>query len=451
MPTVRFDRGTLVLEHFDAADTPDGFVFDERIRRWRGPAIRYHDVVMDLHRSGEPYNDEAREYRTLDRPHRTTREPRDYQLEAVDAWWAAGRRGVVVLPTGSGKSFVAELCIARSKRSALVVAPTIDLVGQWYDILRRAFGEPIGILGGGVHDVQDITISTYDSAYLYMDRYGARFGLVVFDEVHHLPGATIRSASEMAIAPFRLGLTATPERTDGGHEALDALVGPIVARREINELSGEFLADYHTELIEVHLDDDQRAAYDAARAEFRMFVEVRNIRMGGGGWHRFLREAARSEEGRAAFQAWRQSKRILQEAPQKLAVLAELLRRHAGQRTLVFTNDNATVYRISRALLLPSITHQTDVKERRRLLEAFGEGVLPVLVTSRVLNEGVDLPSAEVAIVLSGTGTVREHVQRLGRILRRGDGKSAVLYEVVVADSTEMGTSQRRRDHVAYR
>lgn len=451
IPTVRFDCGTLVLEDFEPGAIPDGFVFDERIRRWRGPARRYHDVVMTLHRSKAPYNDEARAYADLERPHRTTREPREYQLEAVDNWWKAGRRGVVVLPTGAGKSFVAELCIARAQRAALVVAPTIDLVGQWYDILKRAFGDPIGILGGGVHDVQDITVSTYDSAYLYMDRYGARFGLVVFDEVHHLPGASIRAASEMAIAPFRLGLTATPERTDGGHEALDVLVGPVVARREITELSGEFLADYRTELIEVHLDDAQRQAYDDARAEFRLFAEVRNIRFGGGGWQRFLREAARSEEGRSAFRAWRETKRILQEAPEKLDILAELLRRHAGQRCLVFTNDNATVYRISRALLLPSITHQTDVKERRRLLDAFGEGTLPVLVTSRVLNEGVDLPSAEVAIVLSGTGTVREHVQRLGRILRRGDDKSAVLYEVVVADSSEMGTSQRRRDHAAYR
>ncbi|MCB9677177.1 MAG: DEAD/DEAH box helicase [Alphaproteobacteria bacterium] len=450
-PLVRFDQGTLVLEDFDAPDIPDGFVFDERIRRWRGPGYRYHDVVMGLHRSKQPYRDEARAYEALDRPHRTARTPRDYQQEAVEAWWRSGRRGVVVLPTGAGKSFVAELCIARANRAALVVAPTIDLVGQWYDGLKRAFGEPVGILGGGVHEVQPITVSTYDSAYLYMDRYGARFGLVVFDEVHHLPGPALSTAAEMLIAPFRLGLTATLERPDGAHGDLDALVGPQVYRREITELSGEFLADYTTELVSVELSEAERIAYDEARAEYRMFVEVNNIRMGGGGWQRFLREAARSSEGRRAFHAWRESRRILHETPAKLEVLAELLRRHAGQRVLVFTNDNATVYRISRALLLPTITHQTDVKERRALLDAFADGTLPVLLTSRVLNEGVDLPSAEVAVVLSGTGTVREHVQRLGRILRKVDGKSAVLYEVVVTGTTEEHTSQRRRDHVAYR
>jgi len=451
-PLVRFDQGTLVLEDFPATQIPDGFVFDERVQRWRGPGIRYHDVVMELHRSKQPYRDEARAYEPLDREHRTGRVPRPYQSEAVDTWWSAGRRGVVVLPTGAGKSFVAELCIARANRSALVVAPTIDLVSQWYDGLRRAFGEPVGILGGGVHEVHPITVSTYDSAYLHMDRYGARFGLVVFDEVHHLPGPAMSSTAEMLIAPFRLGLTATLERADGAHGDLESLVGPTVYRREITELSGDYLSDYSTELVQIELSDAERQAYDDARAEYRMFVEINNIRMGGmGGWQRFLREAARSTEGRKAFRAWRESRRILQETPGKIEVLAELLRKHAGQRVLVFTNDNATVFRISRALLLPSITHQTDVKERRALLDAFTDGSLPVLLTSRVLNEGVDLPAAEVAIVLSGSGTVREHVQRLGRILRKVDGKSAVLYEVVVSGTTEERTSQRRRDHVAYR
>ena len=116
----------------------------------------------------------------------------------------------------------------------------------------------------------------------------------------------------------------------------------------------------------------------------------------------------------------------------------------------MFTNDNATVYEISRRLLLPAITHQTDLKERRAMLAAFADGRLPVIVTSKVLNEGVDIPSADVAIVLSGTATVREHVQRLGRILRKQEGKQAVLYELVVEDSAEERTSARRREHAAY-
>ena len=118
---------------------------------------------------------------------------------------------------------------------------------------------------------------------------------------------------------------------------------------------------------------------------------------------------------------------------------------------LIFTSDNETVYRISRRFLIPAITHQTKVKERQELLAAFNAGEYPFLVTSRVLNEGVDVPEANVAVVLSGSGSVREHVQRLGRILRRVEGKHAILYELVAERTGEEYASSRRRRHSAYR
>jgi len=447
---VRFDRGTLLLEGVPAAEVPDGFVHDPRVGLPRGLAIRYRQIVQDWHQRGLAWRDEARTYGVLDRQHLSDRTPRDYQQEAVEAWRQRGRCGTVVLPTGAGKSFVAELCIADANRSALVVAPTIDLVGQWYDQLRRSFGDPVGVLGGGVHEVADLTVATYDSAWMHMERYGDRFGLLVFDEVHHLPGPSFAAAAEQAIAPFRLGLTATLERPDGAHERVSELVGPVVYRREITDLAGDFLAEYRTERLTVHLSADDRRAYEAARQVYAEFLADAGIRVGGpGGWQAFLRAAARSRRGRRALKAWRESRDLLHGAPAKLRVLEELLRRYRDRRILVFTHDNATVYRISRSLLVPALTHQTDVKERRALLRAFEDGSLPVLVTSRVLNEGVDLPAAEVAIVLSGTGT--EHVQRLGRILRPREGKQAVLFELVVAESAEERTSERRRDHIAYR
>lgn len=448
---LRWDRGTLLLDGWPADEAPPGFVWDPRVRMPRAPASRYHDVALDLHRRRVPFRDEARGYATLAREHLSGRDPRPYQREALEAWRAAGRRGVVVLPTGAGKSFLAELCIADAARSTLVVAPTLDLVGQWYDQLRRAFGDPVGILGGGHHEVCDITVSTYDSAWLHVEKYGHRFGLLVFDEVHHLPGESYALAAEQSIAPFRLGLTATLERPDGFHDRIGTLVGPVVYRREITDLAGEFLSEYRTEVLQVHLSADDRDAYERARATFRGFVEEQGLRLGGaGGWQQFLRVAGRSKAGRAAFKAWRDSRRLLEGAPAKLRLLEELLRRHARSRVIVFTNDNATVYEVSRRFLVPAITHRTDIKERRALLAAFSAGEIGVLVTSRVLNEGVDLPAADVAIVMSGTQTVREHVQRLGRILRKQDGKQAVLYELVVAESTEERVSERRRAHAAW-
>jgi superfamily II DNA or RNA helicase len=169
------------------------------------------------------------------------------------------------------------------------------------------------------------------------------------------------------------------------------------------------------------------------------------------GWRQFLMAAARSKDGRAAFKAFLESKRIAHCTERKLELVESLIHEEWGRRTIIFTNDNDTAWRISRRLLAPCITHHTDTKERRAWLDAFGAGDITILVTSRVLNEGVDLPSAEVAIVVSGTGTVRESVQRLGRILRPGPNKQAVLYELVTEGTAETFTSERRREHDAYR
>lgn len=145
--------------------------------------------------------------------------------------------------------------------------------------------------------------------------------------------------------------------------------------------------------------------------------------------------------------AHREAKEIALGTDGKLRILANLISEHYPERTLIFTADNATVYRISQEFLIPAITHQTPVKERHEILMRFREGEYKSLVASHVLNEGVDVPAASVAIILSGTGSAREYIQRLGRVLRKGKGKDKIarLYEVVAEDTSEEGTSARRR------
>ncbi|PMB19684.1 helicase, partial [Fischerella thermalis CCMEE 5319] len=151
--------------------------------------------------------------------------------------------------------------------------------------------------------------------------------------------------------------------------------------------------------------------------------------------------------GRRAMLAHRQAKEIAVGTDGKLRILANLLAKHYPERVLIFTADNATVYRISQEFLIPAITHQTPVKERHEILTKFREGEYKTVVASHVLNEGVDVPAASVAIILSGTGSAREYIQRLGRVLRKGQDnhKQAILYEVVAQDTAEEGTSARRR------
>jgi superfamily II DNA or RNA helicase len=169
------------------------------------------------------------------------------------------------------------------------------------------------------------------------------------------------------------------------------------------------------------------------------------------GWQDFIIRSSRSDEGRRAFLAYRRQKQLALAAERKLELLEHLLHAHRRDLTIVFTEDNATVYQIAERFLVPAITHQTKVKERSAILRAFSAGELGVVVTSKVLNEGVDVPEANVAIILSGSGSVREHVQRLGRILRKREGKRAILYELISADTAEERTSAKRREHRAYR
>jgi superfamily II DNA or RNA helicase len=254
------------------------------------------------------------------------------------------------------------------------------------------------------------------------------------------------------LAPFRLGLTATLERADGREAVLSALIGPVVYRKEIVELSGEYLSDYETERVTLSLSPSEREEYDAERAVYIGFIRSQGIRMNGPqGWMEFVQRSARGAAGRRAMQAYRRQRALALAAPGKLEYLELLLQAHRCDLTLVFTEDNATAYEISRRFLVPAITHQTKVSERSEILERFSKGHYNVIVTSKVLNEGVDVPEANVAVILSGSGSVREHVQRLGRILRQREGKRAHLYELVSAGTTETYTSARRRDHAAYR
>lgn len=447
-----FDEGTLVLLDVEAGFEPPGpFVWDSRVGRWRAQAHRYREVVEASKAGGCDFKNTVPRYNRLKLNFRPQHEPHPHQAEALEAWRRHGRRGVVVLPTGSGKSYLALMAIAEVSRSALVVAPTIDLMNQWYDLLTDAFGREVGILGGGYHELDDLTVTTYDSAYMHMDRYGNRFGMLVFDEVHHLPGETYSHSAEMAIAPYRLGLTATLERPDGRHLLLHGLVGPTVYEKGIRELSGDYLSEYGTERIEVNMVAEEREEYEAARKTFTAFLDSKNLRLGTmDGWQNFVRLSARSSQGRRAMLAYRRYRKLALGTSAKLRVLEDLLKRHPRDRILIFTNDNETVYTISQAFLIPAITHQTRTRERRELLQGFNRGDYLALVTSRVLNEGVNVPEANVAVVLSGTGSIREHVQRLGRILRRREGKQATLYEVISKNTVEDAISRRRRRHDAY-
>jgi len=453
-----YHLGTLVLRGAEDLSEPVrammaelGFVEDARIHALRGPAAAYREAALLLSR-----NDGVDEARGFERWQgdilRSRFEPYPHQREALDAWWDEGGRGIVVLPTGTGKTFLALLAMTRVARDTCIVVPTLDLMSQWVTVLRGRFDLPVGMVGGGEHDLQPITVITYDSAARKIDRIGDRFGMLIFDECHHLGGPIYQAIAEQSLAPFRMGLTATLERPDGGHEEIIERIGPVAYFAPVKEMSGTVLAPYHTVRMEVELTDEESLRYQEARDAYLEFCRRNRIFIGRPqGWARFLQLAFRSPEGKAAWESYRTQKEIPLTSTHKGEVLETLLLQHREDRILIFTHVNELAYRISRRHLLPTITHQTPPKERTRILERFGTGEYRAVVTSKVLNEGVDVPEASVAIVVSGSASQREHIQRLGRVLRKGSGgKQAVLYELITRGTHEEGMSQRRRNRAYF-
>src|ERR671933_1594815 len=387
MIELSYESGTLIAS---GDRPPEPFVWDGRTEQWRAPAGAYREAVLTLRGSGTPYRDRAASFEKLSLESRVAMEPRPYQREALGAWRRGELRGVVVLPTGAGKTAVAVRAIERTGRSTLVVVPTLALLKQWYSILSDSFGASvsIGLLGGGYHEVTPLTVTTYDSAYIHAERYGDRFALVVYDEVHHLPAEKYAMIPKMLLAPYSLGLTATPERSDGGHELLPELVGPMIYRRSPDDLAGTYLAPYDVVRIPVKLTAAERVEYAEADAVYRDFLQKhRLVVRSPEDWQRFIMVASTSHSGgREALLAARRRREIQEGAMRKVATLETLLRRHWDDRCLVFAKSVEEVYSLSRRFLIPGVTYETPARERKEILDRFREGRYRAVIASDVLN-----------------------------------------------------------------
>jgi superfamily II DNA or RNA helicase len=439
-----FEEGTVRLAGDAPADLP-GVETDDRSKSARAPAYRYAALRDALDERGLACDDSVLDTAAVDLS--TTYELRGYQQAALDAWRDADQRGCLELPTGSGKTVIGIAAMVGLGVPTLVVVPTIDLLEQWQRELETEFQRPIGRLGGGEQRVERVTVATYDSAYLRADELGDRFGLVVFDEVHHLGSEGYRDIARLLAAPARLGLTATFERPDGAHEVITDLVGPLVQRVDVDDLAGEHLADYDIKRIAVALTDDERERYEAHQGTFTDYLKQSNISLrSGSDYQELVKRSGTDPRAREALLAKQRAREVMMNANRKVERLADILDRHREDRIIVFTAYTDLVYRLSERFLLPAITHETGASERREILERFREGTYSRVVTANVLDEGVDVPDANVAVVLSGSGSEREFTQRLGRILRpKSDGSRALLYELVTEETAEERVARRRR------
>jgi superfamily II DNA or RNA helicase len=444
---LRFDRGTILLteppKDLNLGAAP-AVLWDSRVGAHRAPASRHAELSSWLRVAGIEFEDIALTP-GLSTDAWSAVELRPYQEAALSAWELSHRRGIVALPTGSGKTRLAIDAIRRTGLSALCLVPTRVLLDQWSREIATMYEGTVGRYGDGARHLAPLTVATFESAYRHMAHLGDRFGLVIVDEVHHFGAGLRDEALEMMIAAARLGLTATPPRDAAVLARLAELVGPTIFELAVADLAGGFLASFDAITLHLELSSDERSAYSALHALFSaVHAEFRRLAPEAS-WADFTRHAAGSPEGRRALAAWRQMRRLLAFTQAKRYALRSLLGRHRSSRTLVFTADNDTAYAIAREHLVMPLTCDIGRRERDEALDAFRRGHIRTLVSARVLNEGLDVPDADVAIVVGGALGEREHVQRVGRLLRPGQGKRALVYELVTRDTVEVGQAHRRR------
>ncbi len=389
-------------------------------------------IKQELLRFGYPVEDRAgfREGAPLPMTlHETTRAEksfalRPYQKQAVQAFWASGN-GVVVLPCGAGKTVVALGVMAQAQTNTLILATNITAVRQWIEEIKDKLAidaSHVGEYSGERKEILPITVSTYQ--ILTYRRQGKEFphfhlfdasnwGLIIYDEVHLLPAEIFRKTSELQTRR-RLGLTATLVREDGKEGEVFTLIGPrrFEAPWRMLEAQGWIAA---ASCIEVRL-----ALPDDQRIEYAMAKEKRKYRLAA-------------------------------ENPCKDDLVVELLHRHQGDQVLIIGQYVSQLTTLAQRLDLPLITGQVPSQEREKLYAAFRNEEIKTLVVSRVANFAVDLPTANVAIQVSGTfGSRQEEAQRLGRILRpKPGGGSATFYTLVSRDTKEQEFASHRQIFLA--
>jgi superfamily II DNA or RNA helicase len=447
-----FDRGTLRLDG-DVGALADVVRFDGRAGFHRAAAHHY-TALLDLARErGLEVDDRIAAAWSSARTPSAPPELRPYQAQALAAFERLGRRGVIALPTGSGKTRTACAALARSGQSAVVLVPTRVLLDQWLSVLRAQFGDPIGAVGDGMRSIARITVMTFESAYRCLDRFGDRFAMVIVDEAHHFAGGARAEALEMCPGPIRLGLTATPPLPGSvGAERLRELIGPLVFQLEIADLAGRDLAALELVRLPVALTPAERAAYEEDIAPFTSWRRELRRANPDADWLTCVQAIARVPGGAEVLARMHRARNLAAFPAAKRAGVRALLARHRADRTLLFTAAAEHAYVIAEEELIPVITAEVARRERDGILAAFRERKVRAVCSARVLNEGVDVPDANVAVIVAGALGAREHVQRIGRILRPGENKRAIAYELVTLDTIdEVRVRARRRLLVAGR
>lgn len=400
---------------------------------------------------------------------------RDWQLNALRAWAAASHRGVIEAVTGAGKTMPAIHAIQRVlslRGQVLVLVPTVDLINQWAESIVNELGPGAapGLRGNGDHAStasHTLVISTIQSVFRHPMQPLLPVNLLVVDEVHRM-GADAFGAALDPSWGWRLGLTATWERPDLAHELILApYFGGVVFSLDYRQAhDSQSIAPFDVYLAGVPLGEDNTVRYkqlqetmDNAKGQLQKAGALR-----GAGTHTARIAGLTRATGWVApiamryMQAYSQRNKLLGACPAKLDALAHLAPAvSASQRTLVFAQTIQAAKDAAKTLEREHVDTEAlwggaaNKNRRRDLLRGFAEGRPKCLCTPKILDEGVDVPAADLGIIMAASGSQRQMIQRMGRVLRPKEGKRAkfvIIYCTKTIEDPGEGSHKEFLDQV---
>jgi superfamily II DNA or RNA helicase len=376
------------------------------------------------------------------------------QLEAAKAWIDNGCRGSVIFSTGTGKTEIAFECArwaaklsGQDRFTILFLVPRIVLIEQNVRRLRR-YGisdDHIGIYYGERKDIKEITISTYQSA---INNYNLirNANMVVLDEVHLVSESAVAfdSIFDIIVEDSRkaiLGLTATINEKDPKYQTILTVVPPVKKYMIKDAVTDGRLAKPIVKAVEVSFTSEEQKSYDEASTAIKDISRKLQAYDPGKMTKILMRGGSRASMAKIWFAHVRKRKELLSATRQKLLKAAELVKRHTGERIMIFSETIDSIQQLKAILEANGIPAQTihngiKPKERKEILESWGKDYFPLL-SVHTLEIGYDVPQVGIAIIIASTSNMNQVAQRIGRVVRKVDGKDQALVYVVYVNGTK--------------
>ena len=362
--------------------------------------------------------------------------PRKWQLDAYYTWYKNNYKGIISAGTGVGKTYLGCLAIQQLKPTkTLIVVPTIHLQDQWKEVLQKDLllsEEQIGLVGNQNFDLsRPITIAVINSIR-YDKLEDMYFDLLIMDEYHRIPALVNRTFLKAAKFDKIMGLSATPEREDNLHTTLPF---PIIYKyNQIEAIQDGLLVPFIIINKGVTLTPEEEESYRKVNS----FISTHFPRFGND-FNLVKTSVRRNFIAASLMKNFSKRKQILLTAENKINKCVDIILEEIKlqSKIIVFNEFIEMAQRIKHKLdelnIISGLYHsKLKLKERKQTLQEFKEDKFNILISVKALDEGVNIPKSDVAIIIAGSGSERQQIQRIGRVLRKGKDKTAKIYQVYV-------------------